>query len=420
MINIIDNSLCCGCSACVQRCPKQCIVLVEDAEGFFYPHVDEKECIDCGLCEKVCPWLNRDEPLHPLQTLAVKNCNEEERMRSSSGGVFVALAKATLDKGGVVFGAIFDEDWEVKHTWADTLEGVQAMMSSKYLQSRIEQTYLEAERFLKEGREVLFSGTPCQISGLKRFLRKEYMNLLAVDFLCHGVPSPGVWRRYLKELSEQTARRAAAGKNTVLSSSLNDLPVITGIAFRDKTLHGWKKFSFVVRGRSAYKADQNSVLLSGIHIENPFMKGFLANIYLRPSCYDCKCKCGRSHSDLTIADFWGIDRLMPEFDDDQGVSLVLVNSHKGEEYLGSLDMEIYTSDIETVCTNNLAYCTSAYKHPKREKFYRSFSKGESVSSIVALCLKIPFYIKIIRFFKRMVWICITIVTVRTNNRQRII
>ena len=294
MIKITDKKDCCGCAACVQRCPKQCISLKEDGEGFLYPVVDESLCVGCGLCEKVCPIINRPEKLPVKEVLAVKNRNEDERMASSSGGVFVALAKNVIDQGGVVFGAVFDENWEVKHTYAESMDGVRPMMGSKYVQSRIGDTFRQAERFLKEGRKVLFTGSPCQITALHNYLRKDYPNLLSVDFLCHGVPSPGVWRRYLDEVLDRSARRAAAGKNTVLSSSLKSLPVITGIEFRDKTLHGWQKYSFVVRGASASKADKNSVLLSDIHYDNPFMKGFLRNVYLRPSCYRCKCKNGVS------------------------------------------------------------------------------------------------------------------------------
>lgn len=222
MIHIIDKSKCCGCNACVQRCPKQCIAMQVDEEGFLYPVVDQSVCIDCGLCEKVCPVINLNEPRQPLQVLAAKNRNEEQRLRSSSGGIFILLAEHIIKQGGVVFGARFDKNWEVEHAYAETLEELEPLMRSKYVQSRIGNTYKEAEQFLKQGRQVLFVGTPCLIAGLKKFLRKEYENLLAVDFICHGVPSPGVWRRYLEEIKSE--RSEDAGKNTVLSSSLKSMP----------------------------------------------------------------------------------------------------------------------------------------------------------------------------------------------------
>ena len=403
MINITDRHDCCGCSACVQKCPKRCISLEEDDEGFLYPKVDTSACIDCGLCEKVCPWLNRPERIAPMGVLAVKNRNEDERMASSSGGVFIAMAKKILGKGGVVFGAVFDDNWEVRHSYAETLEGVRLMMGSKYLQSRMGSSYCDAERFLKEGRPVLFSGSPCQVAGLHNFLRKDYPNLLSVDFLCHGVPSPGVWRKYLNEATDGSARRAAAGKNTVLSSSLKSLPVVTGIEFRDKKSFGWKKFSFVVRGESAVKADKNSVLLSAKHYENPFMRGFLADVYLRLSCYECRCKNGVSHSDLTIADFWGIDRLMPDFDDDKGVGLVLVNTAKGKAAFGELDMESRSSSLADAMRFNGGFKEHIKLDKKaRASFYRDIAHGISVGHAVDKCLYVPLWLRMARKAKRLV------------------
>lgn len=326
MIEVVDKKSCCGCAACVQSCPKSCISLQEDKEGFLYPLVDKENCIDCHLCEKVCPFLNVAENKKPIVTLAAYNKNEQERQISSSGGVFILLAKETIRKGGVVFGAVFDENWKVKHTCAETMEGVYPMLQSKYVQSDVGMTYQEAEHFLKSGRHVLYCGTPCQISGLNRFLKRKYANLTLVDFLCHGVPSPGVWRKYVINELSKAARSAVVGKNTVLSLSLNPVPTFGGIEFRDKTQRGWKKFSFVVRKKSAVQADKNSVLLSYSHNENPYMKGFLSDIYLRPSCYQCKCKNGRSGSDLTLGDFWCVERLDDKIDDDKGLSLLLLNN----------------------------------------------------------------------------------------------
>lgn len=224
MIHITDKKNCCGCSACVQRCPKQCISLTEDEEGFLYPYVNEESCVECGLCEKICPILNPQEETFPLQVIAAKNTNTEERLGSSSGGLFLPLAKSIINEGGIVFGADYDSNWEVHHVGVKNISGLYALMMSKYLQSRIENTYKEAEKFLKCGRKVMFVGTPCQIAGLHGFLRhKVYPNLLTIDVVCHGAPSPGVWRQYLAETySEEefikSRLKAAAGKNSVLSS----------------------------------------------------------------------------------------------------------------------------------------------------------------------------------------------------------
>lgn len=401
MIQIVDKRQCCGCAACVQCCPKRCISLYEDEEGFLYPQVDKKSCVDCGLCEKVCPWLGEDMKEISQKVLAVKNRKDEDRMSSSSGGMFIALAREVLRTGGVVFGVVFDDVNEVKITYAETLDETFPMMGSKYLQAKVGTAFADAERFLKQGRNVLFSGTPCQIYGLHKYLQKKYSNLLSVDFLCHGVPSPGVWRRYLKETIKhlQSARRAAAGKNTVFSC-LNAMSTLVDIEFRDKILHGWKKYSFVVRKKSASKADLNSVLLSDMHRENPFMRGFLSDIYLRPSCYECKCKNGVSRSDLTIADFWGIDTLMPDFDDDKGVSLVLVNTEKGQQIFNKLSMEVHLSALSDVMPLNGGFKEYTVPHPGRSEFFQRFAAGETVDSIVEDLLRVPLWRRAARRIKK--------------------
>lgn len=409
MIHIQDKKNCCGCSACVQRCPKQCIRLDEDTEGFLYPKVDDDACIKCGLCEKVCPILNQVDKLPVQEVLAVKNLNEEERMNSSSGGVFLPLAREVINKGGVVFGAVYDKSWEVHHVYAEKIEDVNPMMGSKYLQSKIENTYNEAERFLKQGREVMYVGSPCQIAGLRTFLRnKEYPNLLAVDFLCHGVPSPGVWRRYLAETyggygaKEHGRLQATVGKNTVLLSSLNATSPIGDIKFRDKTESGWKKFRFVVRQTSASKADQNSVLSSDIHYDNPFMRGFLYDIYLRPSCYECKCKNGVNHSDLTIGDYWAARVTDQDFDDDKGVGVVLVNTSKGKEYFNMLNMTVRKSTLDNAHLCNGGFNEHTQAHPKRVLFFDLISQGKTIKDAVDICLKISLPSRIKNKMKRLI------------------
>lgn len=409
MIQTTEKKDCCGCSACVQRCPKQSISLQEDNEGFLYPKVDEDTCIHCGLCEKVCPIINQAVKINPLKVLAVKNRNEEERMNSSSGGVFLPLAREVIAKGGVVFGAVYDEQWEVHHVYAEKIEDVYPMMGSKYLQSRIENTYRETEQFLKQGREVMFVGSPCQIAGLRTFLRgKEYSNLLTVDFLCHGVPSPGVWRRYLAEtysevsLKEKCRLQAAAGKNSVLLSSLNATSPIGDIKFRDKRESGWKNFRFVVRQKSAFKADKISVLSSDIHYDNPFMRGFLSDIYLRPSCYECKCKNGVNHSDLTIGDYWAARVTDQDFDDDKGVGLVLVNTSKGKEYFDRLNMTVRKSDLDKANLCNGGFNEHTHAHPKRALFFALIYQGKTIKDAVDICLKISLSSRVKNKTKRLV------------------
>ena len=347
MIRITNKNSCCGCAACVQRCPKQCILMKEDEEGFFYPQVNYSSCIDCGLCEKVCPMLNTAKSHEPMTVYAAKNCNVGQRMKSSSGGMFIALAEYVIENGGVVFGAVYDEEWNVKIEYAREEEQLRKMIGSKYVQASVGNSYIMAKRFLQEGILVMFTGCSCQIAGLKSFLRKDYTNLFCVDLLCHGVPSPRAWTAYVEEL-QKAADKAAVGKNSVLHLSLNAMPLIEGIEFRNKTQYGWKKFSFVVRQKSAEKVDKNTVLVSDIHYKNPYMKGFLNNLFLRRSCYDCLFRRGESQSDMTIADFWGISKLFPDFDDDKGVSLVLVNTIKGKNMLDAIPLELRLSSYKEV------------------------------------------------------------------------
>lgn len=218
MIEIRDKRDCCGCNACVQKCPRQCIEQFEDAEGFVYPRVDKARCIGCGLCEKVCPVIDQNPESKPLQVLAGWNGNEEIRMQSSSGGVFTLLAEQIIGRGGVVFGARFNENWEVVHGYTESMDGLAAFRGSKYVQSRIGEAFRQAGAFLQQGREVLFTGTPCQIAGLHRFLGKEYGNLFTIDIVCHGVPSPGVWKNTWRGSLQIYLRRAGS---TGFTSGIN-------------------------------------------------------------------------------------------------------------------------------------------------------------------------------------------------------
>lgn len=401
MINITNKKDCCGCSACVQRCPKQCISLHEDNEGFLYPHVNTNDCINCGLCEKVCPWLNRQNKLQPLEVLAVKNRNEEERMASSSGGVFIALAKKVIADGGVVFGAVFDEKWEVKHTYAEKIEDVKPMMGSKYLQSRIENSYKDAEKFLKDGRLVLFTGSPCQITGLHNYLRKNYSNLISADFLCHGVPSPGVWRKYLNEAFDRSEISPTSEKKAVSYSSTSLTYKIKNIEFRNKTFRGWKNFSLVINGTLS-ESGENSLLLSESFHQNPYMQGFLSDIYLRPSCYKCKCKNGISHSDITIGDFWGAPKTMPDFDDNKGIGLVLVNTNKGKVIFDSLDMDVRKTTIKNARISNGGFNDNTAEHPNRKIFFSMYQNSIDLISNINNTLKISLFKRVITKVKRLI------------------
>ena len=401
MIEIKDKKNCCGCHACASVCGKHCITMQADSEGFLYPVVDKVACTDCGLCEKVCLVIHQDVSHEPISTYIAINRDEEVRLASSSGGIFTLLAEKVINEGGVVFGARFDKDWNVIHDWTDTIEGIAAFRGSKYVQSTMGETYREARDILTQGRKVLFSGTPCQIAGLKKYLRKEYDNLLTVDFICHGVPSPGVWRRYLGELRESLRAERGVGKNSV-PSSIDELPVITGISFRDKST-GWKKYGFRVR-YAASKAALNTVSASAIkeekellqpYTENPFMRGFLADVYLRPSCYACPARLGKSCSDVTIADAWGMHNISKELDDDKGACYVLENTIKGTNYMSVSSFEQYVVSVDAIKRFNPPYVSSVKPHVRRAKFFRLYGKGfVSLENILKSILRITYWDKI--------------------------
>lgn len=366
MIEIRDKKDCCGCSACVQRCPRQCISLKEDEEGFLYPEINETQCIDCGLCEKVCPVINEGNVRKPFHVYAAKNKDEHIRIKSSSGGIFTLIAERIIDDGGIVFGARYNDKWEVVHGYTDKKERLSQFRGSKYVQSRIGNSYKDAEYFLKTGRKVLFTGTPCQIKGLKLFLRKDYDNLLTVDFICHGVPSPGVWRSYLKEITQMlNQKKCEVNKSGILANE--NKTEITSINFRNKKF-GWKKYSLVVLKASTEPKD-NTVLLSETHQKNPFMRAFVSNMILRPSCYTCKSKGGKSGSDITIADFWGIRNIRPDFDDDKGISAVIINNEKNDFILDGLNnIEKINCKYEDILRYNPSYYTSSYCPKNRIAF----------------------------------------------------
>lgn len=346
MITIKDKKDCCGCHACATACAKHCITMQSDGEGFLYPVVDKNACTDCGLCEKVCPVINQSEPRKPLKVYAAKNKNEEIRRQSSSGGIFTLLAEKVIAESGVVFGARFDEEWNVIHSWADTAEGIAAFRSSKYVQSSIGNTFHEAKDFLKQGRKVLFSGTPCQIAGLKKYLRKDYDNLLTVDVVCHGVPSPKIWKEYLDSLH---------------------LSNIGAISHKDKST-GWRGYSFSVKnidGETIYTEKASN---------NKYLSAFMRNIILRPSCFSCPAKVGKSLADITLADYWGIENLLPQLDDNKGTSFVCCNTQMGVMIIDGLNLVSVIADYHKSLPYNSCIVQSTNEPLEREIFWKNYMK----------------------------------------------
>lgn len=347
MIRITDKRSCCGCAACVQVCPKHCISFNEDENGFRYPIVDNDFCINCRLCERVCPFLNPSNARNPIKVVAATNPNEDIRMKSSSGGIFTMLAEDTINAGGVVFGGCFDKNWEVQHDFTETVDGLNAFRGAKYIQSRIDQTFKKVESFLVQGRKVLFSGTGCQIAGLRLFLRKEYENLLTVEIACHGVPSPRVWRAYLDDVTNGNRNK------------------IKFISFRDKR-NGWNGYGIAIT------TDEGTFYESAS--KNQYMQCFLRNLCLRPSCTNCPAKQGASGSDIIIGDYWGVDSIHPEIYDNKGCSLVLVNTQSGKELLNRLNIKGIEIAYEESYRYNPCLIQSATESRYASLFWNGFKR----------------------------------------------
>lgn len=302
-----DKTQCCGCSACESICPQKCISMVEDKEGFLYPKIDMKKCVGCNLCEKVCPVLNvEEEHIFEQEAYVVQNIDERVCLQSTSGGAFTAIANEVIEEGGIVFGAAFDEDFNVKHIGTTSKNEIQKFRNSKYVQSDIRGTYSEVQKRIEEGQLVCYSGTPCQIEGLKRFLGKESDRLITVDVVCRAVPSPLVWRKYIQ----------------MQQKKLDD--TIGNIRFRDKR-YGYKYSSMNFTDKSGKRIYSCGVESDLMH------RAFFSNICDRPSCYSCVFKKQYRMSDFTIWDCFQVGRFSKKLDNDKGATRVLIHSDKGRE-----------------------------------------------------------------------------------------
>lgn len=345
MITINNKKDCMGCHACSNICPKQCIHMKSDIEGFWYPDVDYDKCIKCVLCIKVCPIINKTIVQNEPKAYACMNKSEPVRLESSSGGIFTLIAEQVIDNGGIVFGAGFNENFGVEHSYIETKEELDKFRGSKYVQSKIGDTYAQVKDFLKQERKVLFTGTPCQIGGLRSYLGQTYDNLFCIDIVCHGVPSPKLWKKYISYMENSTGSPTRR------------------IAFRLKN-EGWKRFSvsFLFNNDTEYRQTIDKDL---------YMKAFLKDVCLRPSCYACEFKTLHRESDITLADFWGIQNVLPEMDDGKGTSLIFVNSDNGQSILEEIKDDILYKevDINQAVKYNSAAIKSVGYNPKRDSFF---------------------------------------------------
>lgn len=333
---------CTGCSACATRCPSDAIHMELNEEGFYYPLVRNEKCVNCGLCERICPALKKASvknlPLHIYSAFAK---DESVRMRCSSGGIFGLLAAAVLDREGIVYGAAFDRKHkEVQHTSTDDAP-LADILRSKYVQSRIGKTYSDVEYRLKNGQTVLFCGTPCQIKGLYAYLQAEYTGLVTVDFMCHGAPSTGLFKDVIKyhERMENSE--------------------VVNCTFREKDL-GWRD-----QITKIYLSSGRTITIKSSRFY--YYYWFLANYTLRRSCIDCDCY-NTHEADITLADNW-----LCKGDDNKGISLVCINSDKGEQLYRSI-----WGQTDTVEYDDRSFSYDIYRHDygekKRNRFFNYYLK----------------------------------------------
>lgn len=350
MIDKIEKTLCTGCNSCYNACPQDTITMIKDQEGFWYPKVEGKKCTKCGICISSCPSLNEytaENNTKSPQVFAAWSKDEQNRFYSTSGGIFTELAKVILQQGGYVIGAQYSNKFLVEHAAIDKISDIPKLRQSKYLQSDIGDVYKQALELLELGKTVMFCGTPCQNAGLSVFLGRDYNNLIKCDFICRGVISPMVFRKYLDMLEKRY-----------------DQP-IKKVTFKNKS-RGWNGFCTLIEFEDGkqYIEDRNNDL---------YMVGYLKyNLYMRPSCHECKYKKIPRVSDITLGDFWGIGNTRPHLDENKGTSVVLLNSDKGKDLFAKIEKEIIFEGctLDEALRGNPCLLKSAPIGKHREMFFK--------------------------------------------------
>lgn len=347
---------CCGCGACSMACPKQCLKMKEDKQGFLYPVFSDKNaCVECGICAHVCPVQQPFEKKEAIDSLAAFTDNVD-RMSCSSGGINTLLAKYVIKEGGVVFGARFDSEWKVNMDCTDVISELQKFSGSKYVQAYPNNVYKKVAGYLKQSRLVLFTGLPCQVAGLHRYLHKEYDQLITISCLCHSVPSPLAWKKYLTSNCKK-------GK-------------VIKFNFRDKS-KGWENYSFKVT-----YIDGDKYILSS---KNIYMSAMLKNLSTRPSCAICAFKEGRSNADIELGDCWGSDKICPSLFDNKGINIVLPYSLKGHQVLQQLPCISKHVELKKVMRYNEGLRGSTPLHPCQKLFFHLLH-FVNFNDAVMLCL----------------------------------
>ena len=356
MISFEDFTQCTGCTACSSVCPKHCIEIKKDADGFLRPFVISEQCVNCHLCEKVCPVLEeREETNRKPVAYAVISKNDFIRKESSSGGFFSELCKEVIREHGFVYGVAYNESFEVYHICVENERDLSLIRGAKYLQSNLGNTFADIKKKLDENKKVLFSGTPCQVAGLKSYLNKEYNNLICVDFVCHGIPSPLAWSEYIKYRSKID----------------NEGKMPLSINLRSKET-GWSRYKYC----HIFEYENKRVIIP--NNESLYMKLFVGDYINQLACSDCKFKGYSRVSDFTLGDFWGIWDIHSDMDDDKGTSVVLVHSDRGKELFNRLENSLIIKKVslEEASRQNPSMLTSSQANPHHEEAMKLIRNGE--------------------------------------------
>lgn len=353
---------CCGCGACINICPRRAIELKEDAYGFVYPDIDNKKCINCGLCGQVCNYHKKEECINKQETYVAAAMQDRVLEKAASGGVFSVLAENLLKDNSVVFGCAMkksEKELSAVHIKAENRNELIKLQGSKYFQSDIGMTYSQAKEELDKGKKVLFSGTPCQIAGLKGFLQRDYDNLITIDLICHGVPSRRMFSDYIKLLEKKYKAE------------------ISEVVFRDKK-KGWSldgRISFAdIKGKT-----RNKVFSSR---ESSFYTFFQKGVIYRENCYTCPYAGGKRAADITIGDYWGINKEHPEllhvnggkFREDKGISCVILHSEKGKDFFErySEGLQWSQSSFEKAARGNMQLREPTEYDPLRDEILEKY------------------------------------------------
>lgn len=349
-----NKSECCGCTACIHSCPVSAISFVEDEEGFLYPEINQDVCINCGLCERVCPFEHPDyrNDANPVVYASMLK-DKAERKNSSSGGLFYALAKLTIERRGIVYGATLDNQLNVVHLGVENMSDLGILRGSKYVQSDLNKVFIDIRNNLKSERWVYFVGTGCQVAGLKSFLRKDYPTLITSDLVCHGVPSQKLFNTHIQYLEQRYHGKVYDYK------------------FRDNAHWGGCE----IFNLTNHKGNSRQIRNSSYEL-SPYLYSFMYAYTYRYSCYNCKFAKIPRQGDITLADYWECQSFFPSIDYSKGVSLILLNNNKGHEIWNLIkdDVESYTSTLEDGAKYN-ANLVHATKMPKiRESIYERIDK----------------------------------------------